>query len=231
MSAIVKSERLADNIPNSQPPLSLKSVIRDLTGLDKILLSNKEAEDLKKKLKITEDENAKLKIANSKLSVDYHVMKEKNESNEDSFSKKVKENLRLKEEIDDLKNSIQRESNAEASTISTPPLLLPPPLVPVEYEPPSAFVEEIGILDAIVVEDSDSDSESQSSEPPEGYIVQNSAPSTSSAANTSGAENTSSRKLTPNRRIAKSLARPTKTKKARTDARNNIEKLNSDHMK
>ena len=51
------------------------------------------------------------------------------------------------------------------------------------------------------------------------------------AANTSGAENTSSRKLTPNRRIAKSLARPTKTKKARTDARNNIEKLNSDHMK
>ena len=59
---ITKTEKnLTSNLPVSKSPLSIKSIIKDLQELDKNLITKKELDAMKAKMKMLEEENLRIK--------------------------------------------------------------------------------------------------------------------------------------------------------------------------
>ena len=121
---MTKTERnLATNVPVSRSgSLSIKSIIKDLHDLDKILITKKEVGEMKMELKKLKEENARIKADLEATEADRMLYYNQYHQNGKELRALKAENKLLKEENEQLKQS----SNAQGtlaeldSSISSP---------------------------------------------------------------------------------------------------------------
>ena len=108
---IAKTEKiLTSNLPVSKSPVSIKSIIKDLQDLDKNLITKKELDAIKAKIKMLEEENLRIKAELQATEADRKLYY-------NQFHQNVKENYDLKTENESLKAEINSLKMTEESNI------------------------------------------------------------------------------------------------------------------
>ena len=106
MSMIAKTEKnLAANVAVSKPPLSIKSIIKDLQDLDKSLITKNELESMKRKISELELENSRIKNELEATEADRKLYYNQFHQNVKELSAVKAENQSLKAEISALKTT------------------------------------------------------------------------------------------------------------------------------
>ena len=103
---IAKTEKnLAANVAVSKPPLSIKSIIKDLQDLDKSLITKNELESMKRKISELELENSRIKNELEATEADRKLYYNQFHQNVKELSAVKAENQSLKAEISALKTT------------------------------------------------------------------------------------------------------------------------------
>ena len=118
MSMIAKTEKnLAANVAVSKPPLSIKSIIKDLQDLDKSLITKNELESMKRKISELELENSRIKNELEATEADRKLYYNQFHQNVKELSAVKAENQSLKAEISSLKTTDEVRCSSFQSAI------------------------------------------------------------------------------------------------------------------